>query len=113
MDMLKATLIGAALLIPVIASAQDLSAQDLAPMSLASLPAAPANITTAKVDNLHGQTVGRVAAVIADAAGHPAAVSVVTSEGTTVIAANSASYDESHNTLYTDLPSPQLASATP
>jgi hypothetical protein len=105
MDMLKATIIGAAFLAPVIASAQD-----LAPMSMNSLPAAPANITSAKVDNLHGQTIGRVSAIITDQSGHPAAVSVITSEGTTVIAANAASYDEGRNTIYTDLPSPQLAS---
>ena len=37
-------------------------------------------------------------------------MSVITSEGTTVIAANAASYDEGRNTIYTDLPSPQLAS---
>lgn len=106
MDPLKATLIGAAILVPVFASAQD-----LAPMSLSSLSAAPAKITTATVENLHGQVIGRVANVAADPSGKPAAISVTTPEGTKVVAAQAASYDESRNLVFADLPAPQVASA--
>jgi hypothetical protein len=106
MDPLKATLIFAAILVPVFASAQD-----LAPMSLSSLPATPAKITTATVENLHGQVIGRVASVAADQNGKPAAISVATPEGTKMVAAQAASYDESRNLVVTDLPAPQVASA--
>jgi hypothetical protein len=106
MDLLKATLIGAAILVPVFASAQD-----LAPMSLSSLPATPAKITSATVENLHGQVIGRVASVAADQSGKPAAISVITAQGTTVVAAQAASYDESRNLVVTDLPAQQVASA--
>jgi hypothetical protein len=106
MDPLKATLIAAAILVPVFASAQD-----LAPMSLSSLSATPAKITTATVENLHGQVIGRVASVAADQNGKPAAISVTTPEGTKVVAAQAASYDESRNLVVTDLPVPQVASA--
>lgn len=106
MDPLKATLIGAAILVPVFASAQD-----LAPMSLSSLPTAPAKISTATVENLHGQVIGRVAGVAADQNGKPAAISVTTPEGTKVVAAQAASYDESRNLVVADLPAPQVASA--
>jgi hypothetical protein len=108
MDPLKATLIAAAILVPVFASAQD-----LASMSLSSLPAAPAKISTATVENLHGQVIGRVASVAADQSGKPAAISVITAQGTTVVAAQAASYDESRNLVVTDLPAPQVASAAP
>jgi hypothetical protein len=106
MDPLKATLIFAAILVPVFASAQD-----LAPMSLSSLSATPAKISTATVENLHGQVIGRVASVAADQSGKPAAISVTTPEGTKVVAAQAASYDESRNLVVTDLPAPQVASA--
>ena len=106
MDLLKATLVGAAILIPVITSAED-----LAPMSLSSLPAPPPNIGTAMVENLHSQVIGKVAAVATDPSGKPAAISVITSQGTTVVAAQAASYDESRNLVVADLPAPQLASA--
>jgi hypothetical protein len=104
MDPLKATLIAAAILVPVFASAQD-----LAPMSLSSLSATPAKITTAMVENLHGQVIGRVASVAADQSGKPSAISVITPQGTTVVAAQAASYDESRNLVVTDLPAPQVA----
>ena len=106
MDLIKAVVIGAAVLAPVIASAQD-----LAPMALNSLPAPPPGITTAQVENLHGQVIGRVASVAADQSGKPAAISVITPQGTTVVAAQAASYDESRNLVVTDLPVPQVASA--
>jgi hypothetical protein len=106
MDLLKAALIGAAILAPVIASAED-----LAPMSLSSLPAPPPKLTTATVENLHSQVIGKVAAVATDPSGKPAAISVVTSQGTTVVAAQAASYDESRNLVVADLPAPQVASA--
>ena len=106
MDLLKATLIGAAILIPVVASAED-----LAPMSLSSLPAPPPKLVTATVENLHSQVIGKVAAVATDPSGKPAAISVVTSQGTTVVAAQAASYDESRNLVVADLPAPQVASA--
>ncbi len=106
MDLLKATLIAAAILVPVFASAQD-----LAPMSLSSLPAMPAKISTATVENLHGQVIGHVASVAADQNGKPAAISVTTPEGTKVVAAQAASYDEGRNLVVTDLPVSQVASA--
>lgn len=106
MHPLKATLIGAALLAPGFAGAQD-----LAPMSLSSLPAAPAGLATATVENPHGQLIGQVAQVATDPRGKPAAISVRTPQGTTVVAAQAASYDESRNLVVTDLPAPQMASA--
>jgi hypothetical protein len=106
MDILKATVIGAAILVPVFASAQD-----FAPMSLSSLPAPPAKIASATVENLHGQVIGRVASVASDQSGKPAAISVTTPEGTKVVAAQAASYDESRNLVVADLPAPQVASA--
>ena len=106
MDLLKATLVGGAILIPVITSAED-----LAPMSLSSLPSPPANITTASVENLHSQVIGKVVAVATDPSGKPAAISVATPQGTTVVAAQAASYDESRNLVVADLPAPQVASA--
>ena len=106
MDLLKASLISAALLTPVIAGAED-----LAPMSLSSLPAPPPGLTTATVENLHAQVIGKVAAVATDPSGKPAAISIATSQGTTVVAAQAASYDESRNLVVADLPAPQMASA--
>ncbi|HUO01315.1 MAG TPA: hypothetical protein VMU31_00945 [Rhizomicrobium sp.] len=106
MDVLKATLIGAAILVPVFASAQD-----LAPMSMSSLPAPPAKIASATVENLHGQVIGHVQKVATDPSGKPAAISVLTPQGTTVVAAQAASYDESRNLVFADLPAPQIASA--
>lgn len=105
MDILKATVIGAAILVPVFASAQD-----LAPMSMSSLSTAPSNINSATVENLHGQVIGHVQTVVTDASGKPAAISVLTPQGTTVVAAQAASYDESRNLVFADLPTPQLAS---
>jgi hypothetical protein len=106
MDLLKATVIGAAILVPVIASAQD-----LAPMSMSSLSAPPSQINSATVENLHGQVIGHVQTVVTDPSGKPAAISVLTPQGTTVVAAQAASYDESRNMVFADLPTPQLASA--
>jgi hypothetical protein len=106
MDLIKAIVIGAAVLAPVTASAQD-----LAPMALNSLPAPPPKITTAQVENLHGQVIGRVEKIVTDPSGKPAAIAVVSSEGTRVVAAGAASYDEARNLVITDLPAPQLANA--
>ena len=106
MDPLKATLVGAAILIPVLVGAED-----LAPMSLSSLPSPPTNIGNAMVENLHSQVIGKVVAVATDPSGKPAAISVTTPQGTTVIAAQAASYDESRNLVVADLPAPQIASA--
>ena len=55
--------------------------------------------------------IGRVASVTADRNGKPAAISVATPEGTKVVAAEAASYDEARNLVVTDLPAPQVASA--
>jgi len=106
MDLIKAVMIGAAVLAPVIASAED-----LAPMALNSLPAPPPKITTAQVENLHGQVIGRVEKIVTDPSGKPAAISITSSEGTKVVAASAASYDEVRNLVFTDLPTPQLANA--
>ena len=106
MDLIKAVVIGAAVLAPVIASAQD-----LAPMALNSLPAPPPGITTAQVENLHGQVIGKVEKIVMDPSGKLAAIAVTSSEGTKVVAAAAASYDESRNLVFTDLPTPQLANA--
>ena len=106
MNLMKTIAIGAAILVPVIAGAED-----LAPMALNSLPAPPAKITTAQVENLHGQMVGRVDKVATDQSGKPSAISVITPEGLKVVAAQSASYDETRNLVFTDLPAPQIANA--
>lgn len=106
MDLLKAVMIGAAIFAPVIASAED-----LAPMALNSLPAPPSKITTAQVENLHGQVIGKVAKIVTDPSGKPAAISVTSPEGIEVVAAAAASYDESRNLVFADLPVPQLANA--
>lgn len=106
MNLLKALLAGAAILTPVTAGAQD-----LAPMSMSSLPAPPARIASATVENLHGQVIGHVRTVASDPTGKPAALSVMTPQGTIVVAAQAASYDESRNLVFTDLPAPQVASA--
>ena len=106
MDPLKITMAGAALFATVIAGAED-----LAPMSLSSLPAPPPKITTATVENLQGQVIGHVQRVATDPSGKPAAIAVATSQGTTVVAAQAASYDESRNLVVADLAAPQVASA--
>lgn len=106
MNLIKAVVIGAALLAPVVASAED-----LAPMALNSLPAPPPKITTAQVENLHGQVIGRVEKIVTDASGKPAAISVTSPDGIRVVAAGAASYDEARNLVFTDLPAPQLANA--
>ncbi|HXR94490.1 MAG TPA: hypothetical protein VN718_01345 [Rhizomicrobium sp.] len=106
MELLKVTMAGAALAAAVIAGAED-----LAPMSLSSLPAPPPRITTAMVENLQGQVIGHVQNVATDPSGKPAAISVATSQGTTVVAAQAASYDESRNLVVADLAMPQVASA--
>jgi hypothetical protein len=106
MDLMKAIAVGAALLAPVIVGAEN-----LAPMALNSLPAPPAKIASAQVQNLHGQVIGRVEKVATDQTGKPSAISVMTPEGITVVAAQAASYDEARNLVFTDQPMPQLANA--
>lgn len=108
MHSLKAILAGAAMLAPGLASAQSI---DLAPMSLSSLPAPPPKLATATVENLHGQLIGHVQQVATDPRGKPAAISVLTSQGTTVVAAQAASYDEGRNLVVANLPAPEMASA--
>lgn len=110
MNLLKATLVAAVLLAPMSAS-EIASAEDLAPVALNSLPASPRNIASAKVENLHGQVIGHVVQVATDQSGKPAAISVAASDGIKVVAAQAASYDEGRNTVFTDLPMPQVASA--
>lgn len=104
MNLIKAMAIGAVTLAPATASAQD-----LAPMALNSLPAPPPKITSAQVENLHGQVIGRVQNVATDQTGKPSAVSVMTADGLKVVAAQAASYDESRNLVFTDQPAPGLA----
>ena len=106
MDLMKAMAIGAAIMVPVLAGAEN-----LAPMALNSLPAPPAKIASAQVQNLHGQVIGRVGKVATDQTGKPSAISVMTPEGIKVVAAQAASYDETRNLVFTDQPAPQLANA--
>jgi len=102
----KVIAIIAAILAPIMASAED-----LAPIALNSLPAPPPKITSAQVENLHSQVIGRVEKVVTDPSGKPASISVITPEGTKVIGAAAASYDEARNLVFTDQQVPQLANA--
>lgn len=108
MNLIKAMAVGAAMLAPVMANAQD-----LAPMALNSLPAPPPKIASAEVQNLHGQVIGRVQSVATDQTGKPSAISVMTPDGLKVVAAQAASYDESRNLVFTDQPAPGLANNAP
>ena len=106
MNLIKVIATGAVIAVPAITRAEN-----LAPMALNSLPAPPRNIMSAQVENLHGQTIGRVAKVATDQSGKLAAISVITPAGTIVVAAGAASYDEGRNLVYTDQPAQGLANA--
>jgi len=106
MRVMNVTAIIAAILAPIMANAED-----LAPMALNSLPAPPPKITSAPVENLHGQVIGRVEKVVTDPSGKPVSVSVITPEGTKVIGAAAASYDEARNLVFTDQQVQQLANS--
>ena len=77
-------------------------ADDIAPMALNSLPATPANLASAKVENPKGQMIGEVSGLVTDAAGHLSAVKVAEANGTTTIPAAAASYDAQRNIVVAD-----------
>jgi len=103
MDLLKAVLLSAALLTPVVAAAEDLGARDLAPTALESYTHAPANIGSAKVVDQRGRMVGSIKGIETDAAGRPDAISIQPANGQPlmVVAAGDASYDKARNVVVT------------
>ena len=105
MDVLKSILFGAALLVPVIAGAQD-----LAPIALNSLSATPHDIRSARVLDQQGGYIGEVQQVATDQDGKPLAISILPKGGRQiVVSASAVSYDEPRNILVASIPRRLLA----
>jgi hypothetical protein len=105
MHVLKSILFGAALLVPVIAKAQD-----LAPIALNSLSTVPQGIRSARVLDQHGIYIGDVQQVATDQDGKPLAISILPKDGRLiVVSASAVSYDEPRNVLVASVPGPLLA----
>jgi hypothetical protein len=105
MDVLKSIVFGAALLIPVIAGAED-----LAPIALNSLSATPQDIRSARVLDQHGNYIGDVQRVATDQDGKPSAISILPKGGRLiVVSASAVSYDEPRNILMASIPEPVFA----
>jgi hypothetical protein len=112
MRLLFLSLAAAVLLGLSFAAAKDSAdALVMAPMALNSYTSAPVRISSAKVLDLNGETIGHVERLGLDPAGKPQNLSVALTSGVAIsIAANNASYDEQQNVVVIGLDHDQIAS---